>query len=357
MKLTLVILILSFMTYKSTGQTVSNEYHDETFQTKEFKPPISKAEWIQRKIEIRKTILKCLGDIPKRPKKLDVKIISRDTTGEYSIEHFEFYNGVDAIVPGIVLIPKNIKGKAPAILYHHYHGGEYGHGKDELFGSKLIPFAPGVELVKAGYIVLSIDAYAFGDRSGKGPDGTKEKGQSEEFTWAKLNLWKGRSLWGMMVRDDLMALDYLASRSDVDADRLASIGLSLGCFRTFYVAALDDRIKVAVPVSCITRNADLIREQRISGHGIYYYVPGLLNYFDTESIMACIAPRALLNLSGADDTLEPLEGQRYINNALEKVYRVMQKPDQFQYKIYDGVGHAYTEDMWLRTIKWLKEKL
>ena len=332
-------------------------YLDQTFQSKEFVTPKSKTEWSTRQQEIRKTILKCFGDLPPRPKSLEVKIVSTEKKEGYIQESFEFFNGVDAVVPGIILIPAGLQKKAPAVLYQHYHGGEYAHGKDELFASKLIAFSPGLELVKAGYVVMAIDAYAFGERSGKGPDGPKEKGSVEELTWAKMNMWKGRNHWGMMVRDDLLALDYLVTRPEVDVKRIATIGLSMGCFRAFYVAALDQRIKVTVPVSCITRNADLIKTQSLSRHGIYYYVDGLMKYFDTESIMGCIAPRALLNLSGADDQLEPLDGQRYINESLTKVYQVMGAPGQFKYRIYDGVGHEYTPSMWAETLNWLKEKL
>jgi len=332
-------------------------YQDHTFTLKEFKVPKSKTECSARQLEIRKTILKCFGDLPPRPKSLNVKILKREEKPGYILESFEFFNGVDAIVPGIILLPLGTIKNAPAVLYQHYHGGEYAHGKDELFASKLIAFSPGLELVKAGYVVMAIDAYAFGERSGKGPDGPKEKGGAEELTWAKINMWKGRNHWGMMVRDDQMALDYLVTRPEVDPGRIATIGLSMGCFRAFYLAALDQRIKVTVPVSCITRNADLIKNQSLSRHGIYYYVDGLIKYFDTESIMACIAPRALLNLSGADDLLEPLEGQKYINEALTKVYAVMGTAGQFKYRIYEGVGHEYTTGMWEETLAWLKEKL
>jgi len=332
-------------------------YQDHTFTLKEFKVPKSKTECSARQLEIRKTIVKCFGDLPPRPKSLNVKILKREEKPGYILESFEFFNGVDAIVPGIILLPLGTIKNAPSVLYQHYHGGEYAHGKDELFASKLIAFSPGLELVKAGYVVMAIDAYAFGERSGKGPDGPKEKGGAEELTWAKINMWKGRNHWGMMVRDDQMALDYLVTRPEIDPGRIATIGLSMGCFRAFYLAALDQRIKVTVPVSCITRNADLIKNQSLSRHGIYYYVDGLIKYFDTESIMACIAPRALLNLSGADDLLEPLEGQKYINEALTKVYAVMGTAGQFKYRIYEGVGHEYTTGMWEETLAWLKEKL
>lgn len=354
MKTILSIIILSIFTMKGLSQS---EYKDITFSFKEFVQPKNATEWKARTQEIRKTIWKCFGDMPAISKKVATKITNKEDKGDYIIESFEFFNGVDATIPGLVLIPKNATGKSPAILYHHYHGGEYNHGKDELFSSKLIPYAPGIELVKAGYIVMAIDAYAFGERSGKGPDGPSEKGSTEEWTWVKMNMWKGRNHWGMMVRDDLMALDILCKRPDVDPQRIGTIGLSMGCFRAFYVAALDERVKVTVPVSCITRNADLIKAKGISKHGPYYYVHALMKYFDTESIMGCIAPRALLNLSGATDPLEPEAGQRYINESLTKIYSIMKKPSQFKYIIYDGVGHEYNQEMWNETMIWLKEKL
>ena len=44
----------------------------------------------------------------------------------------------------------------------------------------------------------------------------------------KLNLWAGRTLWGMMPRDDQIALDYLASRPEVDPERIGATGMSMG---------------------------------------------------------------------------------------------------------------------------------
>ena len=58
------------------------------------------------------------------------------------------------------------------------------------------------------------------------PDGPAEKGGAGEMTAAKFQLWAGRSLWGMILRDDLMALDYLASRPEVDAARLGVLDQS-----------------------------------------------------------------------------------------------------------------------------------
>ncbi|MBK6478786.1 MAG: hypothetical protein IPF93_10915 [Saprospiraceae bacterium] len=91
----------------------------------------------------------------------------------------------DAIIPGIMLIPKKATGKSPAILYHHYHGGDYAHGKDELFSSKLIHFSPGRSWSKQGISSWPLMPTLLVERSGKGPNGAKEKGSGEELSWPK----------------------------------------------------------------------------------------------------------------------------------------------------------------------------
>ncbi|MFN8357988.1 MAG: alpha/beta hydrolase family protein [Spirosomataceae bacterium] len=340
------------------GTPVMAQYQDVTFKPIEFVAPKTKTEWTARQKSIRKTIRELFGRIPAIPQNLAVKIISTEKKEGYTLEKFEFFNGVDATVPGIILIPNGLKGKAPAVLYHHYHGGDYAHGKDELFKKNdLVQFNAAEDLVKAGYVVLAIDAYAFGERSGKGPNGPKEKGGSEELTWAKINLWKGRSFWGMMVRDDQMALNYLCSRPEVDASRIAAVGMSMGCLRSFWLAAVDDRVKVTAAVACLVRNQELIKLGRMGSHGIYYYVHDLLSHFDNESILACIAPRALLTIAGENDKLAPLDGVKYINQSLSDVYKLVGASERFKSLIYPEKVHEYTAEMWQETLAFFKKHL
>ena len=90
--------------------------------------------------------------------------------------------------------------------------------------------------VRAGYAVLAPDAYWHGDRAGTGPSGTAPSGRSEQDDLFKLNLWLGRTLWGMFVRDDRVALDYLCTRPEVDASRIGATGMSMGSSRAWWLA-------------------------------------------------------------------------------------------------------------------------
>jgi dienelactone hydrolase len=353
-----LLVVLFFLMAMPKYHPAQAQYQDLSFKPIEFVAPSSKSAWLARQKSIRTTIKSIFGKIPAIPPQPTVKVISTEKKTGYTLEKFEFFNGVDATVPGIVLIPDGLKGKAPAVLYHHYHGGDYAHGKDELFKKNdLVQFNAAEDLIKAGYVVLAIDAYAFGERSGKGPNGPKEKGKDEELTWAKINLWKGRSYWGMMVRDDQMALSYLCSRSEVDASRIAAVGMSMGCLRSFWLAALDERIKVTAAVACLVRNQELLKLGRLGSHGAYYYVHDLLSHFDNESVLACIAPRALLTVAGETDKLAPLEGVRYINQALSDVYKILGASSQFKSLIYPEKGHEYTAEMWKETLKFFEEQL
>jgi hypothetical protein len=68
------------------------------------------------------------------------------------------------------------------------------------------------------------------------------------MTASKFNLWYGRSLWGMIVRDDLMALDYLQSQPGVDPKRIGVTGISWGGYLTSIVSSLDHRFRFGTPV-------------------------------------------------------------------------------------------------------------
>jgi dienelactone hydrolase len=322
-----------------------------------FAVPGSKAAWERKRKEIRAQVWELLGKLPPRPKQPKIELLTRDDRGDYIVEQFQFDNDAGATVPGYVLLPKQTSAKAPAILYCHWHGGEYEIGKEELFQARHTPEAPGPALAKRGYVVLAIDAYCFGERSGRGPGGPAEKGKDGELSASKFNLWVGRTLWGMILRDDLIALDYLSSRPEVDKNRIGVMGMSMGATRAWWLMALDERLKTGVPICCMTRYQNLIEDELLKAHGIYYFVPNVLSHFDTEAIIALIAPRPVLFLDGDRDGTSPVDGIRALEGAVRPAYRLYDRERDFQSIVYAGQGHLYTPEMWELTLQWMGEKL
>jgi dienelactone hydrolase len=323
----------------------------------EFKPPASRADWAAERREIRRQLWELLGKLPPRPGVPVVQLLSREDRGDHVIEKFQFGNGAGATVPGLLLLPKGQSRPAPGILYCHWHGGEYDKGKIELLSAEHTPEQPGPTLAKRGYVVLAIDAYCFGERNGQGSAGAGDRGAAEELSASKFNLWFGRTLWGMILRDDLMALDYLVSRPEVDAQRIGVTGMSMGATRTWWLMALDERLKAGVAVACLTRYQNLIAHAGLKYHGIYYYVPGMLTRFDTEAVVALVAPRPLLLMNGDKDDGSPVDGIRIIEARVRPVYQLYGVDACFRSEVHAGVGHEYRPDMWRNMLSWFDEHL
>src|SRR3954451_2496287 len=68
--------------------------------------PTDRAAWEKDRLEVRKTLLKCLGDLPPRPDPRKVVSSAQEEKDGYTIERFDFFNGVDQKVAGVILIPK-----------------------------------------------------------------------------------------------------------------------------------------------------------------------------------------------------------------------------------------------------------
>jgi dienelactone hydrolase len=321
-----------------------------------FEEPRSAADWKARRGRVKQIVLGSLGEIPPRPSPLNVRVVATDQKDGYRIEKFVFDNGVDSMVPGYIAIPDERRGRLPAILTMHGHGSS----KDNMFGYQPTSQDVAGMLAKQGFVVLGIDNYFNGERRATGPAGDLEpqqKGSDQEISLFKLNLWLGRTLWGMMLRDELIALDYLASRPEVDPNRIGAQGMSMGSTRAWWLAAIDDRIKAVVGVACFTRYEDLIAIRALRAHGIYYFVPGLLKHFDTEGVMALLAPRPFLALTGDRDAGSPPEGMKKLDEILTRIYTLHGKKDAFESVIYPETGHVYNDDMKARMVAWFKRFL
>ncbi len=283
----------------------------------------------------REQLYSLLGDLPDRDRPVAAQAVGEERRDGYVLERLVLdLNGIEP-VPACFVRPADAEGPWPAVLYNHAHGGDYELGKEELTrGRAGLQDPPYADVLAArGACALCIDHWAFGERRGRT--------ESEIF---KEMLWRGRVMWGMMVYDSLRALDYLAGLPDVDAGRIATLGISMGSTMAWWAAALDERIKVTVDICCLTEFEDLVRARGLDGHGIYYYVPGLLKHFSCAQINALIAPRPHLGLAGDADRLTPPSGLDAIDEHLSAVYADAGAPDAWRLSRYP-CGHMETAAM------------
>ncbi|MDZ4769866.1 MAG: acetylxylan esterase [Chloroflexota bacterium] len=302
--------------------------------------------WERERLEIRRHLWTLLGDLPPL---FTPELIVTSSVGHvgYVQHHFTFDNEAGATVYGLLLIPDGLTRPAPAVLWNHAHGHRYDTGAARMITPHHIHgHADGIELVRRGCVVMAIDAYAFGERTHQGAAGGREGGADTEMSLFKQFLWQGRTLWGMMVRDDLMALDALIAHPAVDPARVGTVGMSLGGSRATWVAAMDDRVALTIPIGQMTRYADLLAAGALSFHSIYYFVPSMLKAgLDMEHIVALTAPRRQIILVGDSDPGSPLAGITTVRRYVESVYGLYGAADHLDVTIYPGIAHAYTPDM------------
>jgi dienelactone hydrolase len=295
----------------------------------------------------RRELYATLGELPDRTRPIGGKKRSEEQRDGFVLETWDLdLNGLEP-VPAYLARPAVVNGRVPAVLFNHSHGGGYTIGKQEFVDGRnyLQPVPYAKVLTDHGYVALAIDHWVFGERS-----------HTTEADMFKAMLWHGQVLWGMMVYDSLRALDWLIARPDVDPSRVGTLGISMGSTMAWWLAALDERVKVTVDICCLTDFHTLLAKKGLSLHGLYYYVPGLLNRFTTAQINALIAPRAHLGLAGLQDKLTPVEGLDIIDRELTAAYAQAGHPERWKLLRYD-VGHMETPEGRQEIVAWLKRFL
>jgi len=292
-------------------------------------PEKSSTEFAAYQAQRRKELWNLLGDLPWDYQPGPVKVLKTEKHDGYTLERLLLdLNGVEP-VPALLLVPDKRAARAPGLLYIHWHGGMYDLGKEQLLvGDDAQPaYAP--VCAEKGLVTLAIDSWCFGERK---HDHNGSRGEADTF---KYMLWKGQVLWGMMMFDEFRALDYLATRPEVDPNRLGVLGMSMGATKAWWLAALDPRVRACMDVCCLTDFQELIKIHNLSGHGIYYYVPSLLKHFQSEQINELIVPRARLSVNGRLDDLTPPAGVERIRDYLLPLYQEYGKSEDCHVELFD----------------------
>ena len=306
--------------------------------------------FLARQEERRRELWELLGDLPWAHKPGPAKLVSKEEHEDYVLERLILdLNGVEP-VPALLLIPRKRQTPAPGLLYIHWHGGMYDLGKEMLV--KGVEVAPAYAAVCAqkGLVTLAIDSWCFGERK------REQNGHQGEENAFKLMLWKGQVLYGMMMFDEFRAMDYLASRLEVDNQRLGALGMSMGSTKAWWLAALDPRVKVCMDVCCLTDYEELIKAHGLQGHGIYYYVPSLLRHFQASEINELIVPRAHLSVNGRRDELTPPAGVEKLHDYLLPLYRKHGKEADLHVELFD-CAHVELPEMRKLILEWMDRYL
>lgn len=295
----------------------------------------------------REKLYHLLGDLPPRNAELAAETIDSWTERDMVIEKLLLHlNGIEP-VPAYFIKPEQALEPLPLVLYNHSHGGFYEVGKEEVRNAAPYqaeePYADA--LCRQGYAVLCIDHWGFGERR------TQTEGQL-----FKRMLWQGQVLWGMMVFDSLRALDYAVSRPDVNAERISTLGMSMGSTMAWWTAALDSRIKVTVDLCSLSEYEVLLETGAYDGHGIYYYVPGLLKHFRASDINALIAPRHHLSLAGTKDAFTPPKGLDLIDKHTREVYQSKGAGERWK-QLRFTAGHEETAEMRKEALDFVRKHL
>lgn len=264
------------------------------------------AAWKEKTRTFLKTLLG-LGDYQKvAPLANCRQIIAKEG---YTQELWDIQTEANTFMPFYLLRPLNNGAQTPTIIIPH---GHYPGGKE----STITPTVEGrtfaLDFVKKGYLVVCPDCRGAGERLRKKD---KKNGLTNSHkTLANAYLGCGRVLLGSMIWDLQALLTYLTSLPEVDAHRIACVGMSGGGQQTLWLTALDERIKIAATSGYFYGYQEALLEQ--PGNCPCNFVPHLWGQLDMGDLGNLIAPRPFQIETGAKDGLN---GRRGVLNVKEQV--------------------------------------
>ncbi|MDH5603727.1 MAG: prolyl oligopeptidase family serine peptidase [Cyclobacteriaceae bacterium] len=294
----------------------------------------------------------------------------------------------------LVIKPSVAREKLPGLLALHDHAAIKYFGKEKITQtsgtqhpvveahqqSDYGGLAWANEVARRGYVVLVHDVFAFGSRRVQYKDmlpvedsflDTKEKEElpatieniraynewagHHEHVMAKSLFCAGTTWPGVFLAEDKMALDILAAREDVDADRLGCGGLSGGGLRTVMLGGTDDRIKCAVSAGFMSTWDDFLLYKSIT-HTWMLYIPGLPNFLDFPEIFGLRVPLPSMVLNNNEDPLYTLPEMKKADSILRDIYRKAGAEDRYNCRYYPG-PHKMDGEMQQDAFDWFDQWL
>jgi dienelactone hydrolase len=342
------------------------------------------ATWGEYKEAARKRVLELLHYRPE-PVEAKVEVVEKVERPDHVREKILFWTTPWFRVPAYVLIPKGLTKPAPAIVDLHSHGGMFLFGKEKVidlganhpamteyhqrnYGGR--PTA--TELVRRGYVVISIDTFGFGERRilvdadrKAGWDRAKydletvrllnQQCRAKESTLVKGLTLAGATWPGVVAWDDMRTVDYLLTRPEVDPKRIGCVGISMGGYRAIYLTALDERIRAGCVVGFMSTVKPMI-QAHLDTHSWVHFLPGLAGVLDLPDLAALAAPRALLVQQCKQDRLFPPQGMQDAVDRVAATYKAAGVAEAFTGTFYDE-PHQFTKAMQDDAFAWFEKRL
>ena len=259
-------------------------------------------QWKAHKEVLRKRYLELIRD-DQKPARPPLGLTVHETVnvdGVYERRLISYNVEADERAHAFLAVPFALKGPAPAVVSLH---GTYARGKEREAGLEDNPEKAFLDqLARRGYVVIAPDHFVAGDRiPSKGAYDTARFYQKHP-QWTAV---------GKSVFENSIAVDVLRSLKEVDPERIGTIGHSLGGHGAYFLAAYDPRVKVAVSNSGCAPFRYNSRVEAWARNSFYVYfkhmrerlLKGFLPPIDMHEIMALIAPRPFLDLSGLNDPI------------------------------------------------------
>jgi len=219
--------------------------------------------------------------------------------------------------------------RRPAVLYVCGHSPR---GRD---GNKTAFQSHGIWFARHGYVCLVVDTLQLGEIAAV-HHGTYNE---ERWWWHS----RGYNPAGVESWNGIRGIDYLVSRPDVDPERIAVTGISGGGAVAFWVAAADDRVSVAVPVSGMADLPSYVADRVVDEHCDCMFLHNTFEWPWTR-IAALVAPRPLLFVNNDRDALFPMDANERVSARLERLWALFGAGDLVDSVVSLG-GHAYRADI------------
>ncbi|MBM3755435.1 MAG: xylan esterase [Acidobacteria bacterium] len=302
-----------------------------------------------RAAEFRKQLIANIGGLPERTP-LSAKTVGVIERENFRIEKIIFESQPKFYVTANLYIPKRGRGPYPAILFPLGH--EPGAKSHEAWQLALGSFAT------KGFVALAWDPAGQGERvQFFDPDlraSRLTQSTREHSMLGVQTLITGESFARYTIWDGIRALDYLVSRPEVDAQRVGVTGNSGGGTHTAYLAAIDDRLKVAAPSCYITSWSRLLAQ--LGPQDAEQNLPPFLNLgYDFPDFLYAFAPKPYLVLSAIRDFF-PIGGARATFAEAKGVYTAIGAAEKMQMFEADD-GHGYTLPRRLAAYAWFSKWL